>query len=333
MASDDENSGFLVLRPSAAGRHKTVVVMGVARSGTSLVAAVLHELGVFLGDQAPPPVYEDLVLSTAVESGDTREVHRTVERYDRRHDIWGWKRPGSLHHMEGIHAHLRNPHYVVVFRDLFAIANRNRLSVGANVLDNMQRSIDEYRILLDFIDGLDCPTMLVSYDHALGGKEVFLDRLIAFAGLRPEAAARARALEIVSPSPVAYLRASRADRVIGHIDVVAADQVLGWAAQRCQTSKAQPLWVSLAVNGQTVAEVRADTLRPDLLSSGVHSTGQAGFTFNLPHDKRLRTGDVIRVYAGKYEEDLEGSPWRFGPSSLFGRLRDWVWTHVKVSNS
>ena len=75
----------------------------------------------------------------AVEAGDTAAVRRVVGQYNRQHATWGWKRPASLHHIADLHATLRNPHYVVVFRDLFAIANRNRISMGANLLANMQR--------------------------------------------------------------------------------------------------------------------------------------------------------------------------------------------------
>ena len=322
-ASSDDNPGLLVLRPSTAAKDKTLVVMGVARSGTSLVAAVLHELGLFLGEQAPPPVYEDLSLSAAVESGDLAGVRRIVEQYDRRHASWGWKRPASLHHMEDVHALLRNPHYIVIFRDLFAIANRNRVSVGASVLDNMQRSVAEYGKLLNFVEGLDCPTLLVSYEQALRGKEAFVDRLIEFAGLRPEVAARARALEIVTPSPAAYLRASRAGRVIGHVDVVAADQVLGWAAQRPQTNRPKPLRVSLEVNGREVAQGLADHLRQDLVDNGAHPTGYAGFDFRLGREARLRPGDEVRVFAGEGQEELNRSPWRYAPPGIWQSALGW----------
>ena len=306
-----QNSGLLLLTPSTTARRRTLVVMGLARSGTSMIAGCLHELGVFMGDQAPPPVYEDMALSAAVEAGDLAAVQRIVRQYNRRHATWGWKRPASLHHIADLHATLRDPHYVVVFRDLFAIANRNRISMGADLLANMQRSADEYRKLLDFLERLRSPCLLISYDKALRHKEELVDTLCGFAGLQPPAPLRARAVAFVAPSPPAYLQASRAGRVIGHIDVVHTDQVLGWAARRPQAPEARPLQVTLEVNGQTVAVALANAMRPDLVSHGAHPTGEAGFLFRLQGAAQLRPGDEVRVYAGEPREELNGSPWRY----------------------
>ncbi|MGB5468627.1 MAG: sulfotransferase [Sedimenticolaceae bacterium] len=310
-----QNSGLLLLTPSTDSRRRTLVVMGLARSGTSMIAGCLHELGIFMGDQAPPPVYEDMAMSAAVEAGDIATVQRIVRQYNRQHAIWGWKRPASLHHIADLHATLRDPHYVVVFRDLFAIANRNRISMGANLLANMQRSADEYRQLLNFLERLRAPCLLVSYEKALRHKEAFVDTLCGFAGLQPPAPVRARAVAFVAPSPPAYLKASRAGRVIGHIDAVQADQVFGWAARRLQAPDAGPLQVTLEVNGQTVAVTPANAMRPDLVSHGAHPTGEAGFLFRLQGAGLLEAGDEVRVYAGEPREELNGSPWRYVPEA------------------
>jgi len=306
-----QNAGLLELTVANTGGQRTLVGVGVARSGTSLVAGCLHRLGVFMGEKASPPTYEDLALSIAVESGDQASIRDVIGRYDEQHATWGWKRPASLHYLDILHGLFRNPHYIVVFRDLFAIGNRNRLSVGASLLANMQTSIDEYRTLLSFFDKHQTPTLLVSYDKALREKEQFIDHLCKFARLRPSAEARLQALTFVSPSPSDYLNASRAGQVIGHLDVVQPDRVLGWAARRAQTADTTALTVVLEINGQVIAHMPADLPRPDLIQHGAHKTGRAGFEFHLQGKVRLQSGDEVRVFAGQGRDELNHSPWRF----------------------
>ena len=302
------NQGLLVLHPSPPAARRTLVVLGVARSGTSLVAGALHHLGVFMGEKAPAPVYEDMPLGAAVEAGDLGAARDLLRRYDQAHDLWGWKRPGALHHLQAVHGLLRNPRYVVIFRDVFAIANRNRISMGAGVVENMLRSVEEYRKLLDFLQHESPPALLVSYDKALRHKEAFVDTLCEFAGLDADAAARRGAVEFITPSPEAYLRSTRAGRVVGHLDVVQPDRVLGWAARQPDPGTA-PLQVSLSVNGHPVAAGTADRPRPDLVTHGVHPTGFAGFELALPAGGTLRPGDRVQVHAGSDGEELNGSPW------------------------
>ncbi|MDH4317299.1 MAG: hypothetical protein OEV64_02825, partial [Desulfobulbaceae bacterium] len=62
-----KNTGYFVLndRQKAQGdTPATFVVFGVPRSGTSVIAGVLHHLGVFMGEEAHPPVYEDQAIIT-----------------------------------------------------------------------------------------------------------------------------------------------------------------------------------------------------------------------------------------------------------------------------
>ncbi|MDQ3797346.1 MAG: hypothetical protein M3294_07255, partial [Pseudomonadota bacterium] len=64
------NLGFHELRPSTGPVEKTVIVLGVARGGTSMVAGALSKLGVYMGDAITGVVFEDLTLSRAVERRD-----------------------------------------------------------------------------------------------------------------------------------------------------------------------------------------------------------------------------------------------------------------------
>jgi len=304
-----ENTGLLVLNSAKNTGDATLVVVGVARGGTSLLAGVLSKLGVFTGDESHPPVYEDLRLSRAFEGDDLRQAREIVADYNRRYTTWGWKRPSLVDYLEQAHELLRNPRYLVVFKDVFSIANRNRISMSNDVLPGMQRALSEYQKVVDFLHKRKPPTLLVSYDKALSDKAVFVDSMINFCGLRPGANARDNALAFVTPNPQAYMEATRADRVVGHLDVVTPYEVSGWAALAlAETPDPMPLNVELSVNGAPAFTTKANIFRADLKAAGVHPTGKAAYRFEFPKSSPLKPGDRVRVHAGAQRTEVNNSP-------------------------
>lgn len=304
-----ENSGLLVINDVAQAANTTLVVVGVARGGTSLLAGILSKLGVFMGDESHPPVYEDLCLSRAFENGDPGRPNDVIADYDRRYTTWGWKRPGSVDYLERMHGLLRKPRYLVVFKDIFSIANRNRISMANDVLPGMQRALSDYQKVIDFLEQRKPPALLVSYDKALSDKAAFVDAMIDFCGLHPEARARDSALSFVTPNPKAYMEGTRADRVVGRLDVVTPHEVSGWAAlATAESPNPLPLEVKLSINNTHTFATKADIFRTDLKDAGVHPTGKAAYRFDLSTNDRLKAGDRVRVFAGGQRTELDNSP-------------------------
>lgn len=299
---------FLVLNPAPVVGDQTIVVLGVARGGTSLVAGVLQALGVFLGDKAFSPVYEDLRLSLAFEGKGEETVGAIVDEYNARFATWAWKRPGSLHYLDRVHDELRNPRYIVIFKDVFAVANRNRISMSSDLLAGLQGAVSDYLEILDFLQRHAAISLLVPFDRAISHKHAFVEAVIDHCALRPSQHERDRALAFITPNPRAYIEHSRADRVIGHLDVASTHEVRGWAAWAVPTRQSTPLQVELWVNDALVQTRAADDYRPDLIKARRHHTGHAGFRFELTDAASLRPGDTVRVLAGEERAELLGSP-------------------------
>src|SRR5690606_39609224 len=116
---------------------KPITVIGTARGGTSMIAGVLTKLGVFMGDRALPPVFEDMKLSEAMESKDLKKAQRIVAKYNEKHAKWGWKRPSSIEYLDEVDNVLLSPAYIFVFKDVFSIAQRNSISMLSEVLPGM----------------------------------------------------------------------------------------------------------------------------------------------------------------------------------------------------
>lgn len=133
-------------------RARTVVVLGMHKSGTSVVAAIVSALGIHLGDELLGPDssnplghYEDLEIlelnerilaasggswlhppprSALLENRDqfVPEIKEIVESRNSEHTIWGWKDPRSVYTLELFLPQLSRPRLLVVRRDADAVA-------------------------------------------------------------------------------------------------------------------------------------------------------------------------------------------------------------------
>src|SRR5678809_1260977 len=233
-------------------------------------------------------VYEDVELSQAVESGDPERLDQIIAQRNRLHPCWGWKRPGSIRHASVWRGRFRNPHYVVVFRDLFAIANRNRISMHTDVVENMRHNQEHFGLMLDFVARDSAPTLLISYEKAMAHPESFVQALREFAGLDSDAGAKA-ALEFIERDSETYLKTSRITAGTGVLDRVGANLISGWAVYKRALSR--PVNVRIRINDTREYVVAADRPRPDLKEKGIHPTGNRGFMLKLPQGEALKRCD------------------------------------------
>lgn len=153
----------------ASGAQKTVVVLGMARSGTSVVTGVLRILGVDVGiGPTPsktnpfgsfedpdflklnneifksagkpywrdPPSYEEILA----RKGEFNEkIKSLVSKKSKDKRIWGWKRHTTSLIMELYLPHLVNPCVVVVLRNPLGGAN--------SIVEHSKGEIDSIRAL------------------------------------------------------------------------------------------------------------------------------------------------------------------------------------------
>ena len=125
---------------------------------------------------------------------------------------WGWKYPGAVFWLlhTDLAQHLRNPHFITVFRDPLAIVQRE-LSEGTvsdcRLREDGARGFDyvlkQVSALVEFVKRCDSPHLLVSFERMIAGARKgetgFVDDLIAFLDLAEEVspAQRKRALACI----------------------------------------------------------------------------------------------------------------------------------------
>lgn len=154
-------------QPEQPPLQKTVIVFGLGRSGTSFIASALDYLGCFMGERASQGTMEDALLSHAMEAKDDARLRELISDTNDRHDIWGFKRPSSILHINRIEPMFRNPHYIFTHRDFFAIALRNEVSIGRDVLDGLARCMKHAPAIYDLMAKTTKPSLHLSFEIAL----------------------------------------------------------------------------------------------------------------------------------------------------------------------
>ena len=286
------NSGYTFLNfdPSVKNKFKTYVVLGLGRSGTSMVAGTLHNMGINMGESLGH-TYEDIELSNAFENKDFSLVKNLISTRNEDHQQWGWKRPSAVNYIEEVEDLFDDVIFLVVWRDIFAIANRNKISMEYDLLESMERSIKNYDKLLKFVMKTDKPLLLISYEKAMLKKDLFVN---ALSKIVPSGETLSNeALSFITVDPKDYLNASRVTEAKGTVGKFTNKEIMGWAFYSKLQEKAAV--VTLQVNGKVLAKTKANKIREHLVKQHIHKTGLCGFSFNGIQDLNIKIGDKVIV--------------------------------------
>lgn len=186
------------------GTHTTTtaVVLGVPFGGTSMLAVLVDALGVpIIRDASFPFAYE----ADEFNNRSLGDVRHSIERYNAQYPVWGFKDPhAGRHPAEDFHAAMRNPHYLIVAKDLAtmtfrAIANPV-VEDGSPPLKRMQNRAHTQAQFYGWILGLPpAPKLLVSYHRGIREPLELCRIVAAFLHVTPTEAQLQRAVARVSP--------------------------------------------------------------------------------------------------------------------------------------
>jgi hypothetical protein len=212
------NTGLVALRPDSLRADRTTVVAGAARGGTTMVAECLGVLGLPIGVPIPAPPemfnYEDPEIQAVlhcIEPGpvDLPRLRELVALRNQNYPLWGFKLPMALNSLPLLEMELRSPAFVLVMRDVVAIASRECIATGVDVTDAMRRAMVWQHTIVEFAATSASPCLLVSYEKALQFPEIVATTLARWTGLdaSPEACRRAAASIVANRD--GYLRGVR----------------------------------------------------------------------------------------------------------------------------
>ena len=286
---------------------RTFIVTGIARSGTSLIASLLKEAGVFMGAFLHNIVNEDAQILELLRRRDLNTLKVLIRDRNVEHIQWGFKVPNLHAYLK--HTELtmfRNPYLVVIYRDPVAVAVRNALSEHYSELDALVNSANAMHSMAQFARRAECPVLLLSYEKALSLPNTIIERILEFCGLSLDDAERARLLMQVQPNRPEYLAASTSN-FEGRIDGVFNGELYGWC---WQTGRLEPVRLQIFADDRPLVTVVADAFREDLMRAGV-GNGCHGFFVPIARHG-VRRSSVIRVKITNRVLELENSGMALG---------------------
>lgn len=167
----------------------TVVVLGNARSGTSMTAGLLSILGVNMNPvdnpspQNPKGSFEDkefIRVTTSMhqdlKAGKTRAeitaawAPELKDLITPRSGLWGFKSALSHHHLQTILPLLTNPHLVVVTRNVlhnaksFVVHQRDNYANVVSLESALVNMADSAKVLIHSLDDVTAPRLYTSYE-------------------------------------------------------------------------------------------------------------------------------------------------------------------------
>lgn len=161
--------------------ERTVIIFGGRRGGTTAVAGIFRELGLFIGEDLEGNL-ED--LSFRKEHGLDR-LRATIAARNAAHATWGWKHPTPMAYLPQLMPDLRNPRFVVVTRDMTAHGGGMRYREKRSPEDAMRLNIRLSRRNLDFVLEQGRPALFVSYEKLLVATSDTIRAIAAFHAVTP----------------------------------------------------------------------------------------------------------------------------------------------------
>jgi len=209
---------------------RTIVILGMHRSGTSMMGAILEKLGVNMGEEKlgaspanPIGYFEDVkfvninnrILEDAGGSADKppdeesinaleikykEDIKKILDEKYKAYDIWGWKDPRTSLTIKLYHPFLKNVKYIYCIRDENEVANslykRDKMPIEEGI--NLKKIYDKR--IKGFLKNIEEDSYKTFYyEDIIKNPEKNIEGLIEFLGLKVTKQQKQAALEVILP--------------------------------------------------------------------------------------------------------------------------------------
>jgi len=212
--------------------HKEVIILGMHRSGTSMVGGVLNQLGVDMGHDSPgkqisnplghfedgdfltlnssilelaggdwnnPPAHQEILSQEIIFQSQILSLIRSRQQQNL-HQPWGWKDPRTCLTIELYKSNLHNPFFIWCQRAPEEIAESIWQRNGIVHADGLKLiDIYEQRIRGYFEKYPDLPKLIISYQDVVDQPRYWVNALIEFLELDPKSGDINQAIATVLP--------------------------------------------------------------------------------------------------------------------------------------
>jgi hypothetical protein len=187
----------------SAPNARTYIVSGLARGGTSMVAAMLRAFGVHMGEYLGES-HEDLDFYTALNenfpSPDWDRIDALVAERNSHFNVWGFKSPLLIANgaLAQLLLRVRNPVVVLAVRDLLGTV-RSRVNRDQEA---SELSISEYanyfRVLASLVHESSAPMIVVQYEKACQLRWKFINEFVDVLGISCNQRSLAEAVSLIT---------------------------------------------------------------------------------------------------------------------------------------
>lgn len=168
-------------------KHKKILITGQGRGGTSAIASIFYHLGYYMPDASQLASMEDRTLQNMLKKDDINGLIQELASRERDWNLVAWKEPKlfSGNGLKLVDSLNKDWTYIIVFRDPYAIAYRNNISMGADIDQALIHAANNNRKLAGFYEKTNniLPCYLVSYEKLITKPDETLGKLLAYLGV------------------------------------------------------------------------------------------------------------------------------------------------------
>ncbi len=218
---------------------KTVIIVGIPRSGTSVTAGIVNSLGIHMNGNKTPSkhnpngCFEDVDFvnldkyivkkmkgqakfipgtywfspptSAQISKGRNIGGRRIKKLFDKKnkHESWGWKHPMITLTFRNYINYIKNPYIIVAYRDHLEIAKSLSSFHGVSKLSINERlkiiSYNQQLISFYVNEYNHIPTLMLSFNDVVEDSVSALKKIISFLEIKPNTLQITTARELIIP--------------------------------------------------------------------------------------------------------------------------------------
>jgi hypothetical protein len=191
---------LIVVRPANNQAEKTYVILGVERGGTSMVAGMIRALGIDLGERSGRNHEDPRFLAE-----DQDVLKKRIAQNNAAGDIWGFKMPKASLMLDFYLQNLRNPHFILVFRNIASVVDSWQTRGGSDPLQTSGHALNYYSTAVNTLSASHCPLLFANYERGCDQPEAFARALAEFLNVNDGESAISKAAAVVTGEGGGYV--------------------------------------------------------------------------------------------------------------------------------
>ena len=163
----------------------------MVRSGTSMIAGLLWRIGIDMGEHNSGQ-YEDWNFNLDFLKRNNQDISNLRDNIRKKNlttKIWGWKDPMFAIHAKECIQDIRNPYFIVVLRDPFAVTERALAAKRLKGIDDnksffssLKKTINAQTKAIELLESTCHPALVISYERAVRQNNTLIKDLYKFSG-------------------------------------------------------------------------------------------------------------------------------------------------------